>query len=209
VVAERAVTLVPVRLILIRHGRTASNTAYLLDTGYPGAPLDDVGLEQAEALVGRLAGEPLDAIMASDLTRARQTAAPLAAARGLEVIAHPGVREIYAGDADMGVEYLPYVQTIQSWVTDPAARIPGGESGAEFIARYDGAIAELAAAGHSTVAVVSHGAALRTWLGARVPGLRPEDLGPGAFANTAYVVLDDAAGEWRVERWDAPPHLSP
>ena len=54
------------RLLLIRHGRTASNVTRLLDTAPPGAPLDDVGLDQARALADTLADEPIEAVYASD-----------------------------------------------------------------------------------------------------------------------------------------------
>jgi len=56
-----------VRLILIRHGQTQSNVDHLLDTGHPGAPLTEEGLEQAATLVDRLASEPIEAVYSSDL----------------------------------------------------------------------------------------------------------------------------------------------
>jgi probable phosphoglycerate mutase len=190
-----------VRLILIRHGQTASNTGHLLDTGYPGAPLDEVGLAQADALVGTLADEPIEAIMTSDLTRARQTAAPLAAALGIEPTSHPGLREIGAGDLEMSPEWRPYVDVIQSWPHDPTRRIPGGETGLEFFHRYDGAIQELAATGLGCAAAVSHGGAMRAWLRVRAAGLPDIADGQWILGNTATVVLDNADGPWRVVRW--------
>jgi probable phosphoglycerate mutase len=193
-----------VRLIIIRHGQTSSNTRHLLDTGYPGAPLNEVGLAQARALVGALAGEPIEAIMASDLTRARQTAEPLAAARGLEIIEHPGLREIYAGDFDMDVDWEPYLGLIQAWPADPAnpdRRIPGGESAAGFFQRFDGAVRQLAETGYGCAALVSHGGALLTWLFGRAAGLPHDDPGRLALGNTANLVLEDGGGSWRVERW--------
>jgi probable phosphoglycerate mutase len=190
-----------VRLILIRHGQTSSNTRRLLDTGYPGAPLDETGLTQAQALVDTLADEPIEVIMTSDLTRARQTAEPLAAARQLEPIAHQGLREIFAGDYEMSADWRPYVEIIQSWLTDPMTRVPGGESGVEFVSRYELALGELAAAGHECAAVVSHGAALRTWLTFRAANLPVGASERWAFANTATAVVEGGPGQWRVERW--------
>ena len=123
------------RLLLIRHGRTASNIEHLLDTAAPGAPLDGVGLAQAEALADRLATEPIDAIYASDLVRSQQTAAPIAARRSLDVTVREGVREIQAGDDEMSADWVRYLTTIMSWREDIDARIPGGESGREVLAR--------------------------------------------------------------------------
>lgn len=80
------------RLILIRHCETQSNVDHLLDTAFPGAPLTDQGHAQAATLPERLAGEPIEAVFASTLTRAQQTAAPLAEALGLEVEVIDGVQ---------------------------------------------------------------------------------------------------------------------
>jgi probable phosphoglycerate mutase len=190
-----------VRLILIRHGQTSSNTSQLLDTGFPGAPLDAVGLTQAAALVETLADEPIETIMSSDFTRAQQTAAPLAQARGLDILSHPGLREVYAGDLDMSADWRPYVHLIQAWAQDPTIRMPGGETGVEFATRYDRAITELVAGGCGCAAVVSHGAALRTWLMYRVANLPQGNSDHWVLANTATVVLDNSTGEWQVVRW--------
>ncbi len=186
------------RVIFIRHGRTASNVGHALDTAFPGAPLDEVGLAQAASLPDRLAGEPIEVVMTSDITRAQQTGEPLAKALGVPLITHPGVREIYAGDWEMATEWRGYVETIAAWVTDPTRKIPHGEDGVGFFRRFDAAIAELQ--GHDCVAVVSHGGALRTWLGVRggVP-LSPEprwDLG-----NTAVVTVEGEPSAWRILDW--------
>ena len=52
--------------------------------------------------------------------------------------------------------------------------LPGGENAHAFLARYDEAIARIAAAGHDSAMAVSHGAALRTWVSERVRGLGNE-----------------------------------
>jgi 2,3-bisphosphoglycerate-dependent phosphoglycerate mutase len=86
-----------VRLLLVRHGlpeRTAGN---------PDPELAALGRDQAERVIAALAGEPVDAIYSSTMARARQTAAPLARERGLEVRALPELREYDADD----LEYVP------------------------------------------------------------------------------------------------------
>src|SRR3954467_15074485 len=87
------------RLLLVRHGQTPSNVAFLLDTAVPGPGLTALGERQAAALPQALAGEDVEAVYASTLIRAQATAAPLAAARGLEVLVRDGIRELSAGDA--------------------------------------------------------------------------------------------------------------
>ena len=190
------------RLLLIRHGRTASNVTRLLDTAPPGAPLDDVGLSQARALADTLADEPIEAVYASDLIRSQQTAEPLALRHGLEVIVRAGVREIQAGEDEMSADWVRYLTTIISWQSNIDTRIPGGETGREVLARFDAVLGEARAKGHRTIAVVSHGAMIRTWAATRATNLTLDFLRTTSLENTLVVDLADAAdGSWQVTRW--------
>lgn len=190
------------RLLLVRHGRTTSNVAQVLDTAPPGADLDDIGRAQALALVDRLRPEPIDAIYVSDLARTQQTAAPLAAARSLVPIVTERVREIQAGDLEMSPDWAPYVQTILRWRTDPEHRMPGGETGTEVLSRFDAAIALAHEAAYHSVVVVSHGAMIRTWTVSRVLGLPPEFVAKAPMDNTVVIDLDgEPGGPWRLRRW--------
>ena len=60
-------------------------------------PLNERGREQARALAEQLAGEEIDAIYASDLSRARDTAAAVGARLGVPVVTDPDLREIDVG----------------------------------------------------------------------------------------------------------------
>jgi len=190
-----------VRLLLIRHGQTAANVARLLDTAYPGSELDETGHQQAEALVTLLDGLALDAIYVSDLVRSQQTAIPLAADRGLQPIVREGIREIQAGDYEMSDVWEDYVNAIVGWGEDPEGRIPGGESRREVMARFDAVVREAHDAGYETVAMVSHGAMIRTWA-SRVGALTPEFLQSAQLHNTLVVeVQGDPDSGWQVVRW--------
>ena len=167
-----------------------------LDTAFPGAGLDEVGRAQAADLAERLAHEPIDVVMTSDILRARQTGEPLAKALGVPVITHPGVREIYAGDWEMDTNWWDYVRVIQSWQTDLSASIPGGENGVGFFGRFDEAISELE--DYQYAAVVSHGGALRTWLAGRCDIELP---GNWILGNTDSVVVEGRPGAWRILSW--------
>ena len=79
-------------LLLVRHGETDWNAAGRLQ-GHTDTPLNDYGRRQARALADRLAGERLDALYASDLSRARETAEILGAQLGLSVELDPDLRE--------------------------------------------------------------------------------------------------------------------
>lgn len=203
------------RLILVRHGQTPSNVAGLLDTAPPGPGLTETGHRQARAVPPALAAQRLDAIFASNQTRAQQTAAPLAAARGLEVSVVAGLREIAAGELEMAGDadsVHRYIRTLMSWLDgDLAQRIPGGPSGVDFLERYDAAVEAIAdsvldVAGPDGAAVaVSHGAAIRAWAAIRaeitLAGPGPS-LGRRHLDNTGAVTLErDGRGSWRVLDW--------
>lgn len=194
-----------VRLLLARHARTASNVAALLDTAPPGPELDDYGVAQAVRLAERLAGEQLRAVYSSDLVRAVQTAEAVAGRFGLVTRLLPGLREIGAGDDEMSADLRRYVAVLRMWGQgDPAARISGGESGLEFVARFDAAVRRAVTDGADTVLLVSHGAAIRAWAGYVMPQLRT-DLGTRGLPNTTVITAEgDPDGGWQPVGIDYP-----
>jgi broad specificity phosphatase PhoE len=197
-----------VRLLLIRHAETTANAERLLDTAPPGTDLSERGRIQAEELVEALEDVALDAIYVSDLVRTQQTAAPLATARGLVPHIRPGIREIQAGQYEMAPDdgsWDSYLAVLYRWADgDPDAHIPGGESGTEVLARFDAVVAE--AAQHEGAAIVSHGAMIRAWTGARAANVDRAFVADTRLYNTAVIVLDGSpdAG-WRVETWANEP----
>jgi probable phosphoglycerate mutase len=85
------------RILAIRHGETAWNVETRLQ-GHLDIPLNDTGLLQADRLARALTGrETVDAIYASDLSRAHTTAQALAHAMGHRVRTHEGLRERHFG----------------------------------------------------------------------------------------------------------------
>jgi probable phosphoglycerate mutase len=195
------------RLILVRHGRTSSNVGLLLDTGEPGADLDEHGREQAETLVERLADHRIDAIFASNLVRTQQTAAPVAAARGLTVRVLPGLREVPAGEDEMTPDATRYIGAMIAWGQgDLLAKVPGGEDAVEFMARYDAAIDQVVASRVESAMVVSHGAALRSWAGARVEGFNAA-LADRHLDNTGIIIAEGSPSEgWYLIELDGTKH---
>ncbi|NUS76047.1 MAG: histidine phosphatase family protein [Streptomyces sp.] len=195
------------RLLLVRHGQTPSNVDFLLDTAVPGPGLTPLGERQAAALPAALADEDIEALYASTLVRTQLTAAPLAAARGLDVLVRDGIREIAAGDLEMLDGHSQaghtYMETIFAWSAgDIARRMPGGESGAEALARYDAVIAEAAGSGAATVALVSHGAAIRMWTSARADNVDVAFAAARPLDNTGVVILEGSPSDgWKALTW--------
>jgi probable phosphoglycerate mutase len=188
------------RLLLVRHGQTPTNVDWLLDTAVPGPGLTALGEAQAAALPEALADEDIEALYASTLVRTQLTAAPLAAARALEVTVRDGIREITAGDLEMspGDTELGelYMRTAFSWAAgDTELRMPGGENGTEFLARYDAVIEEAARSGAGTVAMISHGAAIRTWTAARAHNVDLAFAAEHRLANTGVVILEGSPSD--------------
>jgi probable phosphoglycerate mutase len=79
-------------LLLVRHGETDWNAEGRLQ-GHTDRPLNDFGRRQAKELAERLAGDGADAIYASDLSRAKETAAIVGERLGLTVVIDPDLRE--------------------------------------------------------------------------------------------------------------------
>jgi probable phosphoglycerate mutase len=87
----------PTRILAIRHGETAWNVDTRLQ-GHLDIPLNDVGLRQAQHLAQALVQrDAIDAIYASDLSRAHTTAQAIAQAMGHTVSTHVGLRERHFG----------------------------------------------------------------------------------------------------------------
>lgn len=203
------------KLLLIRHGQTASNVARLLDTAVPGPPLTELGQRQAEAVVEALADAPIASIYASNQLRAQLTARPLAVARGLDITIRDGLREIGAGrwEGRNDEEAVKgYVSTVVRWVQgDLDARIDDGPNGAETLARFTAVVDEIAEAAQRdgctapddpATVVVSHGAMLRVWAGIMARNVTPEFMRDTPLRNTGLIELHRVGdGEWHAERW--------
>ena len=85
-------------VILLRHGRSTSNTAHTLAGRSEGVELDEKGAAQAAALVERLEGLPIKALVRSPLLRCRMTLEPLSAALGLDPLVDERLSEVDYGD---------------------------------------------------------------------------------------------------------------
>ena len=154
------------RLVLIRHAEpdesVRGRTYGRLDV-----PLSAAGREQAAAIAEALRDARLDAIFASPLRRAIDTAAPLAEARGLTTIAHDGLRELDFGALE-GLTFdevaREHPELYETWMTDPTAmRFPAGESFAELRERALAAADEVRSE-HEQAAIVTHGGVTRAIL---------------------------------------------
>jgi probable phosphoglycerate mutase len=79
-------------ILLVRHGETVDNARQIMQ-GQTQGELNERGREQAQQVAERLAAEPVDVVIASDLRRAIQTAEIIAAPHRLPVVTTPLLRE--------------------------------------------------------------------------------------------------------------------
>lgn len=205
------------RLLFIRHAQIPANVDLVLDTSVPGPGLTELGFTQADSLPTTLNGADIDAIWVSTALRTQQTAGPLSRARRIVPIERDGIREVEAGDYELSGEMADlnvYMKTVQSWgCGDLTPRILGAENGEEFFARYDAVVDEAVrqgrAQGHQTIAIISHGAAIRCWTELRTDNLSPMDRW---LDNTGVVVLDElaegGAAGWTCRTWMGQPVVS-
>jgi broad specificity phosphatase PhoE len=150
-----------VRLMLIRHAETGHNRDARVQ-GQADIPLSELGERQAQALAGYLRRQPIAAVVASPLARARVTAEAIAARHGLEVRTEPDLMEMNVGEmeglssAEMRARFPDF---LAAWVTErgPQLEMPGGESLTQVQQRAWRVVERLRAAyGSDTVALVSH-----------------------------------------------------
>lgn len=196
-----------VPLVLVRHGRTASNIERRF-VGRMDVPLDEVGLDEAARLARRLRGLPRVALYSSPLSRARQTAAALGEAQHVDAL-----MELDQGELE-GMRFpdaLPrYPAFFRAWGEDPThVQVPGGESLGECQARGMGALISLAQAHGpaAPVVVVSHKmvicAAVLGALGVPLKAFRRVPM-----VNTAVNVFGWSEGSGlRVYRFNDSRHL--
>jgi 2,3-bisphosphoglycerate-dependent phosphoglycerate mutase len=205
------VTAPATELLFIRHGETDWNRQQRFQ-GQIDVPLNAMGHAQAARLGQRLAGETHDALFSSDLTRAQETAAPMAAAWGRQPVLVPGLREQSFGvleGLDVPTIKQQHAALWQQWLEHRADfALPGGESLRQFHTRVLDAVRQLVvdAAGRRLV-IVTHGGVLdmlwRTANGLPLDGLRACEI-----PNTGLNRLRWDGGTLHIDQWADDAHLA-
>ena len=145
------------RLLLIAHAATAWNAERRYQ-GWSDVPLSDAGWDQARRLAIGLDEARLEAVVASDLSRAVETAIGLAEPRGLAVRVDRRLREMNFGDWE-GKTASEIGDVSPEWIRGEVdARPPRGECLADVSQRIDAFLADLPS---GDVALVGHRGSLR------------------------------------------------
>lgn len=185
------------RLILLRHGQTDWNAQHRFQ-GQEDVPLNDLGRRQAEMARGALEGIQLDAVYASPLSRALETAS--IARPGVEIHTDPRLMEINVGSW-AGMTWDDVKATMPDYEAKYAngvdfRRSPEGETLADVEARGVPAVLGIAQAhGGQTVLIVAHGLLLNRVIHS-ILGLHGRVL--GGMGNAHFSELGHAHGAWRL-----------
>ena len=203
-------------VLLVRHGQTEENAAGVLQGHLP-TSLNDVGRVQARQLAARLRAHApaIDALVSSDLPRARETAAPIAAGLGLEPLLDPAWRERAFGTFEGRA-----VGEIEIWrAASGAIEPPGAETIDAFRQRTLDALVSSSEAHRDRrcLVIVTHGGVIRSVLHLLHEGRLPLVAGHAAIdvvpiVNASILHLqahvDHASGtRWRLHAVNDAAHL--
>jgi probable phosphoglycerate mutase len=182
------------RVVAIRHGETLWNAEMRMQ-GQLDTVLSVLGHWQAGRVAEALAGEALDAVIASDLARAFDTARAIADRLGLALAVDPGLRErsfgVFEGYSYADIDARWPVEAGRWRRHDPDFGPAEGETFRAFSARAVAAATRIAAA-HAgrSIAIVTHGGVLdclyRAACGIALEAPRTWDLGNAAINRLLY-----------------------
>ncbi len=176
----------PQELVLIRHGQSTANATGVWQ-GQLEFPLSEEGRRQARLAGRALAGESLDGLYSSPLSRAFETARIIAQEAGFsgEVLAVEGLMERQGGlleGTTLAEREARYPELMRKFLSIPEEEgwaVVGAETDEEVLARFELSISEIRArhpAG-ARIVVVSHGGAMRAFL--------RDHFGPGVLPGSA------------------------
>ncbi len=167
-------------LYFIRHADALPEADEVVLGHYDEQSLSEVGRRQTQALTERMRAVPLAAIYSAPLGRARETAAPIAAAHGLELRLTSGLREVELGPLhpELSTTATPaeFAAALKARLREVAAiavgsgswaSIPGAEPSDLLRTRVIEAVERIAAAHPGQrVAIVSHAGTINVFFAA-------------------------------------------
>lgn len=202
------------KILLIRHGETAWNAVRRLQ-GHTDIALNAEGLRQADALAGALADERIDAVVASDLQRAMQTAQAVAGRHGLPLHTDAALRERCYG----GFEGLLYSDIERRYPAEYAlwqardidAVMPSGERDAESFRQFycrcvDAIVGWGGRHAGQTLVVVAHGGVLECAYRAAV-GMSLDSPRDFQVKNASINRFTLAGAQLSLDSWGEVEHL--
>jgi 2,3-bisphosphoglycerate-dependent phosphoglycerate mutase len=208
--AAAALAAEATRIVVVRHGETEWNAEMRMQ-GQLDTELSARGRWQAARTGAALAGEGIEAIVASDLVRALDTARAIATVLGLPIATDRGLRErsfgIFQGQTYAEIDARWPAEAARWRLHDPAFAPEGGESLTAFSARAVAAASRVAERQRGrTLLIVSHGGVLdclyRAAAGLDLAAPRSWQLGNASINRLLFT------GErFTLVGWDDTAHL--
>ena len=198
--------------MLVRHGESTWNREHRIQ-GQLDPPLSEHGRRQAQLLAQRLATWRPDALYASDLKRALETAEPVAHATGVAVQPMVELREIFLGEWE-GLKTAELAERFPEawagWTVEPNwDLVPGGESAVDFEQRVGAALdAAMERHAHGTAIVVTHGGVIQIALH-RIIGRGSTGLFPFRISNASISIIERRDGRLIIAAVNDTSHLEP
>ncbi|HZR27515.1 MAG TPA: histidine phosphatase family protein [Terriglobales bacterium] len=187
-------------LLLVRHAHSTLAGRFC---GHTDAALSELGEKQLPQIVDDLKRWPITKVYSSDLKRAYDTAAAIAAHRALPFVSRAGLREISFGEWE-GLVWAEIEAKAPAeagpWLSEyPIRAAPGGESFAQFRLRVEAELQALVQESEQQcVAVVTHAGFIRVAL-AGILGMDERSAHKIEIHYGGVTVLQYAQQSWRVE----------
>lgn len=198
-------------LLFARHGETADNTNRVFQ-GQRGGGLSPRGRTQAQRLAARMRTASLDAIVASDLERAAETARIIGAATKLVPAFDRDLREIDVG-AWSGKSYEEIKKMFPdewaAWSAGQDIARGGGETYAAIAERVARAVSRIIASHENErVLVVSHGGAVRSYIAKILGVLGAQGMRAlSGLGNASLTVIEIESERAVLRAWNDTAHL--
>ncbi|HLZ47296.1 MAG TPA: histidine phosphatase family protein [Candidatus Limnocylindria bacterium] len=192
-------------LYLVRHGESEANAASVF-AGQTDSPLTARGREQAKVVANALRSVRFDRIVASTLSRTKDTAAEVAAGRGVPVETFDDLKEIDLGAA--AGKPFDEVRGLPGYESDGFHQWPGGESLEQVVTRALRVIDRLVAESPGkTICIVGHGGVTRILVSTFMDVL-PKLIRVPATNTNVTIVTHDAERGYVVQEMFNDAHLA-
>jgi broad specificity phosphatase PhoE len=202
-----------ITLTFIRNAQTQADADGVINTDPPGPGLTQEGQGQAQQVAHRSGRNDFDAVYASAMAEAQQTAGPLAGELGKQVEILNGVQALNAGWYNGKPESMSsatYMLAPAGWINgDIQDSIPGSISGKQFNDQFTAAVNKVYNSGHNKPVVFSQGPAIMAWTLLNTKNGKNSLLTSHPLPNTGRVVITgNPTDGWTLVEWDGIRNFS-
>lgn len=202
-----------ITVTFIRNAQTQAEADGVINTDPPGPGLSAEGKGQAQQVAHQSGRNDFDAVYASAMAEAQQTAGPLAGELGKQVEILNGVQSLNAGWYNGKPEPMSgatYMLAPVDWINgDVGNSIPGSISGKQFNDQFTAAVNKIYSSSHSKPVVFSQGAAIMTWTLMNTKNGKTSLLTSHPLPNIGRVVVTgNPTNGWTLVDWDGIRNFS-